>query len=272
MFRKAKFLMVPIVALLLLSACTSDFKKAFKSNNADLKYSTAVEYYEKDDYVRAYQLFDQLLILYRGNSKAEEVYYYYAYCNYGMGDYLIAAYHFKNYTNTFKAGKHREEMAYMAAYCYYLESPVYKLDQTNTQRAIDELQLFVNRYPNSERLTECNELIQELRDKLERKSYETGKMYYKTSYYQAALVSFENTLNDFPDTEYREELMFLKLRAAYEIAINSVEVKKQERLEEAQIAYQEFYNEFPESQKLEEANKLLKRINNQMNLITNQVP
>lgn len=272
MFRKAKFLGVPIVALLFFSACTSEFKKAFKSNNADLKYETAVKYYEEEDYVRAYQLFDQLLVLYRGNSKAEEVYYYYAYCNYGMGDYLLAAYHFKNYVRTFKAGKHNEEMAYMAAYCYYLESPVYKLDQTSTYDAIEQLQSFVNKYPNSERLEKCNELIQELRDKLERKSYETGKMYYKTGYYQAALVSFDNTLNEFPDTEYREELMFLKLRAAYEIAINSVESKKDQRLDEAQTAYAEFVVAYPESKSIAEAEKLLNRINNQMNLINNQLP
>ena len=42
-------------------------------------------------------------------------------------------------------------MSYMAAYCLYMDSPQFNYDQTNTYDAINELELFISEYPNSEK-------------------------------------------------------------------------------------------------------------------------
>ncbi len=255
--------LVIITALIVVSAC-SRYQKVLKSTDLDLKFKAAVEYYEDEKYNKAYPLFDELLTLYRGTQKAQEVYYYYAYTNYHLQDYLLAAYHFKNFHKTFPKSPRAEECAFMVGYCYYLESPVYSLDQTYTYKAINELQLFVNTHRQSTRLPECNEYIQELRKKLERKSYERANLFYKTGYYQAAVVAFNNTLNDFPDTRYREEILYSRLRASYELASNSIESKKLQRFIESKTAYFEFIETYPESENAKDAATMYARIQQQI--------
>ena len=123
--------------------------------------------------------FEELLNLYRGTSKNQEVYYYYAMTHYGMQDYILAAYHLKSFANTFPQNDRAEECAYLAAYCYYLDSPRYSLDQSSTNKAINELQLFINQHPGSSKVDTATLYIDRLRDKLERKSFEIGKQYLK---------------------------------------------------------------------------------------------
>lgn len=258
------------ISLLFFTLSCSEYQKVLKSTDLDLKYSKAVEYYEKEKYNKAYPLFDELLTLYRGTQKAADVYYYFAYTNYHLKDYILAAYHFKNFSKTFSTHEKAEEAAFMVGYCYYLESPAYSLDQTYTYKAINEIQLFVNTHPESSRLAESNEIIIDLRRKLEKKSFEIAKLYFRTEYYQAAVVAFNNTLNDFPDTRYREEALFLRLRSAYELARNSIESKKLQRFIESQTAYFEFIETYPESPKAEDAMDMYGQIQEQIRNLKTQ--
>jgi outer membrane protein assembly factor BamD len=244
--------LIYILVFATLMGC-SEYQKVLKSTDLEYKFQKAVEYYNAKKYDKAYPLFDELLTLYRSTAKAEEVFYYYAFTTYHMGDYILAAYHFKNYTKTFSSTERAPECAFMVGYCYYLESPTYSLDQSYTFKAINELQLFVNTHPGSEKLPRCNELIIELRRKLERKSFERARQYYETTYYQSAVVAFNNTLNDYPDTQYREEIMYLRLKASYELADNSIESKKLQRFIEAKTAYLDFIEQYPESKEAKEA-------------------
>jgi outer membrane protein assembly factor BamD len=191
--------------------------------------------------------------VYRGTEKGEEVLYYYAYCNYNLEDYLVAGYQFRNYVRAFPAGKHAEECAYMNAYCFYLNSPEYSLDQIDTKLAIKEFQSFTNRYPKSGRIEKCNELIDELRAKLERKSYENAMLYYNMSDYRATITSFSNHIKDFPGTQHVEKFSYLMIRSYYLLALNSIESKKQERFKAAVESYVKFAEAYPKSIYLKEA-------------------
>ncbi|HBF22164.1 MAG: outer membrane protein assembly factor BamD [Owenweeksia sp.] len=253
------------IALIIVSATAcSEYQKVLKSTDLNLKYTKAVEYYNEEKYNKAYPLFDELLGLYRGTQKAADVYYYFAYTNYHLGDYILAAYHFKNFSKTFPTHEKAEECAFMVGYCYYLESPAYSLDQTYTYKAINELQLFVNTHQDSERLLQCNDLIIELRRKLEKKSFEIAELYYKTGYYQSAVVAFNNTLNDYPDTKYREEAYYLRLKSAYELAKNSIESKKLQRFIESKTAYFDFIERYPEGANVEDAVQMYVEIQDQI--------
>lgn len=265
---RARILFV-FVALLSLTAC-SEYQKVLKSTDLSYKFNKAVEYYEDEKYNKAYPIFDELLTLYRGTAQAQEVYWYYAMTNFKLGDYILAAYHFKNYAKTFPNSEKASEASFMVGYCYYLESPTYTLDQTYTYKAINELQLFVNTHPTSEKLQESNELISELREKLEKKAFARAKQYYDMNYFQAAVVAFNVVLNDFPDTEFREEAMYLRLVSAYKLAENSIENKKLQRFIESQTAYYNFIEVFPQSPKAEVANELYETIQEEINNLQQQ--
>lgn len=242
-------------ALFAIFSC-SDYNKLLKSTDLDKKYEAAIRYYDKGNYAKAEPLLEELVSVYRGTAKAESILFYYAYANYNMGDYILAGYHFKNFTKTYPNSEHAEECAYMTAYCYYLNSSPYTLDQGDTKEAIKEFQSFVNQYPKSLRVASANEMIDKLRGKIERKVYEIAKQYYNISDYKAAIYSFKNLLNDFPDTKYREELSFLIVKSGYLLAINSIDSKKGERLKTTVSAYESFVAAFPKSSYIKEAESI----------------
>lgn len=237
----------------IISSC-SKYEKLLKSTDYEKKLEAAIKYYEDKNFSKAYPLLEEILGLYRGTEKAEKVYYYYAYCNYYLGDYVFAAYHFKNFYKTYPLSQYAEECLFMNAYCYYLESSDPTLDQTNTIAAINELQLFIDRFPEStKRVADANELIDKLRFKLEYKAYLNAKTYFKTMHYKAAYVSIQNVLKDYPGSKFTEELLFLSLKSHFLYASNSIESKKEERLRATVEAFYKFIDKYPNSQYSKEA-------------------
>jgi outer membrane protein assembly factor BamD len=229
------------------------FNKLVKSGDMDAKYAAAVKYFDKEDYTKALTLFEELMSVYRGTGKAQEIQFYYAYCSYNLGDFIVAGYQFRSFVRNFPTSIHTEECAYMNAYCFYLNSPEYSLDQIDTKLAIKEFQHFTTQYPKSERILKCNELLDALRAKLERKSYENAMLYYNMSNYKSSVVAFGNHLKDFPDTKHTEELNYLIIRSYYLLALNSIESKKQERFKAAADSYIKFVDAFPQSTYLKQA-------------------
>ncbi len=252
-----------IVSALLLftlvaTGCKSKYEKLRASNDTAKKYREALRYYDKKDYNKALPLFDDLVQKYRGTAEAEDLSYYFAYTHYKLRDYTTARYHFKIFADTYAASPKAEECRFMAAYCFYLESPVYSLDQENTIKAMDALQLFINLYPKSERVPEASKLIATLREKLETKSYANAKLFLDIGDYKSAVIAFRNSERDFPDTKYAEEMEFLTIKAQALYAAASLEVKQEERYSEAIQLYNEFAETYPESNYLKEAAQIKK--------------
>jgi len=256
MLKKSGTGLLTIVLLGLFLGSCSDYQKIVSSSDYDLKYKKSIEYYEKKDYTRASALMEELLPLYRGTDKAEEINYRYAYCYYYQQDYIMAGYYFKNFVTSFPNSPFAEECAYMVAYCFYEDSPNSSLDQANTYKAMDELQMFMNQHPGSKRTEDCNKLIDELREKLVKKSFDSATLYYKLGDYKAAITALNNALKEFPDTHYREELLFLVLKSNYEYASRSFYDKMKERFQNTVEAYLGFKEEFPESKHLKEAERI----------------
>src|ERR1700740_910205 len=129
---------IVITVIALVTTSCSNFDKIVKSSDYHRKDTMAAYYYNKENYMNALTLYEALIPVFNGTQRAEESYYYYAYCNYHMGDYGLAAYHFKMYVRNFPKSNHAEECAFMNAYCYYLNSPKYSLDQEDTKTAVFE--------------------------------------------------------------------------------------------------------------------------------------
>lgn len=245
-----------LVASMLFVAGCSNYQKILKSNDYDLKYKTAVELYEKKEYAKAFPLLEELISIFRATNKAEDIYYYYAYCHFHLDDLVSAAYHFQQFAKTYPTSARAEEVAYMAAFCYYKGSPIYSLDQTNTYRAINELQLYLNNYPNNKRVEECNELIDELRAKLEKKDYETGLLFYNVMDFKAASAHLKNTMKQYPNSKYKDEIMLLIIQSDFKLADNSIDSKKKERYKQTIDDYMIFIDKFADPIKRKEAESI----------------
>ena len=240
---KYLFLLLP---LFLFINC-SEYNKIVKGTDYPLKYEKAVEYYEKGDCYKSLPLFEELMSYFRMTDKGEDVYYYYAKTQYCMSDFYLAGYYFKRFAKNFPNSSRAEECAFNSAVCYMKNSPEYNLDQSDTYKAIDEFQLFMNRYPNSELIDSCNVLIKDLRSKLELKSYEKAQLYFKMVKYRSARIAFNSTLEIFPDTKFREEILFMIVKTNYMYASNSIDSKKAERFEETINSYHIFVDSYKES-------------------------
>jgi len=254
MKRKIEKFGTGIIILIILVAC-GDYNKILKSTDYEFKYKKAVEYYEEGEYTKAGGLFEELVNIYRGTSRADQIYYYYAKSMIGQKDYLMANHYFKTLLKEFPGSQYSEEAQFMVGYCSYLLSPKPRLDQTVTREAIESLQLYINLYPYSDRVDEANRLIDELQSKLVYKSYLNAKLYYDLDNYKAASIAINNSLKEYPDSEYREELMYMLLKSKYLLAINSIEEKKEERLSSALDEYFSFVDEYPESDYRKEVDK-----------------
>ena len=247
------------VVLLVLTSCNRGYQKVLKSPDKDFKYTKALEYYENSDWTRARPLFEELVPLFKGTKKGADVYYYFIYASYYMGDLGNASYHFKKFAQTYPTSKHAMECSFMNAYCYYEESPIFSLDQSQTFKALDALQLFANDYPNSDSIPRCNALMIELRGKLLEKDYENAQTYFHVRQYEAASIALSNVMKDFPQNKHKEEIKFLILQSNYELALNSVRSKKADRLEQTLKSYQDFIDDFPESKDLKAAENTYKK-------------
>ncbi len=251
-------LSILLVIIIAFAGCKSKFEKLRASNDTAKKYREAVRLYEKKDYNKALSLFDDLVTKYRGTAEAEDLSYYFAYTHYKLRDYTTARYHFKTFADTYASSAKAEECRFMAAYCFYLESPTFSLDQENTIKAIEALQLFINLYPKSERVAEASKLISNLRDKLETKSYANAKLFLDIGDYKSAVIAFRNSAREFPDTKYAEEMEFLTIKAQALYAKASFEIKQEERYNEAIQLYNEFVLNYPSSKYLKEAEEIKK--------------
>lgn len=246
------------LVLFLAPACKSNYEKIRTSGDAELILSKAFDYYENKQYQRALTLFDLVLNTLRGDARAEKAYYQYAYCHYNTKQYLLAAYYFKTFSNTFTNSTFREEAAFMSAYSNYQLSPVYRLDQGNTQTAIDEFQLFVNLFPKSTRVDECNKLIDVLRRKLEEKAFGEGQLYYDLRQYQSAVISFDNLLRDYPESPDVERVRYLIAKSSYLLSENSVIEKKVDRFSETIVRCDDFLEKYPSGRYTKEIKQLKK--------------
>ncbi|MFO7369235.1 MAG: outer membrane protein assembly factor BamD [Bacteroidales bacterium] len=248
---------IVLCAVITVISC-SQYEKILKSEDVELKYSKAFYFYNKGDYVKAGTLFDQLAPLTRGTRKADSVYFFQAMTQYKLNDFIIAGHYFNNFVKMYGNSKFIEEAAYMEAYCYYMQSPRPELDQSSTLSAMDAFKLYMIRYPKSNRVNDCIRIVDELKEKLMEKEYISAQLYYNLDNYKAAIVALNNCLIDFPDSRYREEIMFKLLKSKYMLAANSVHAKQVERYQDTIDEYYSFITEFPESKNRKDAEDMYK--------------
>lgn len=251
MSKKRIVIFAILVSVLSLPSC-SEYYRIQKSGDYNLYYQKALEYYDYEDYYHAKELLNEVVNVMKGSEKAEKALYTYANCYYHLHDYTTGAYYFEVFYRTYPFSENTEEAYYMSAYCSYKESPRVSLDQATTQKAINAMQLYINKYPKGKHLDDANNIIAEMREKLEEKSYENAKLYFKLGEYLAATVTLRNSLKEYPDTKFREELMYMMVKSCFLLAENSVEDKKAERYQNTVTEYYSFIDEFPQSQYISE--------------------
>ncbi|WP_366183741.1 outer membrane protein assembly factor BamD [Flavobacterium ovatum] len=263
--------MKKIVSLLLLLALftsCNEYQKALKNEDISVKYEMGTKLYESGKYSKAIRLFEQVATTYRGKPQAEKLFYMFSQSYYKTNQFYLAGYQFESFTSSYPKSEKAEEAAFLGAKSYSKLSPTYSLDQTDTHKAIEKLQNFIDSYPNSTYLAEANVLVKNLAEKIEKKVYENAKGYNTISDYKSALVALNNFINDYPGTPYKEDALYYRLDSAYKLGINSVKDKMEERLLVAQKAHSSLIKFKPDTKYKEKADDMLARVEQDLQKFT----
>jgi len=260
-----KGLLVFISALLFFS-CKDSYNYISRKGSLPQKYEFAKKYFAKKKYSKAQPLLEEIYPLYKGKKEAEDIYYMLAYSHYRLKDYLLASYHFNTFVNSYSLSERGEECAFMHCMCEYYKSLPSYLDQTITSDAIKEFQVFVNNYPDSRYMDQCNLTIDKLRAKLHKKAYANAMLYYQIGDYKAASVAFMNAVKDYPDLPQKDELDFLIVKSNYLFAKNSIIQLQPQRYKKAIEAANTYFEEHAQSKSIYDSDvkKLLNQINTEL--------
>lgn len=253
----------PIFLLLFIAvlfASCGEYQTVLRKDDTGKKYAFADSLYKEGKYKKALKLMEQVVPAYRGKPQAERLMYIYSDTYYQLGDYFTAGYQFERFAQAYPQSDSVEVAFFKSAESFYKLSERYSLDQRETYRGMDKLQEFINTYVDSPRREDANRMVVDLRTKLEKKQFEVAKQYYHIEAYKAAITAFDNFITDNAGTVYREEAFLYKVKAAYELAINSLPHLVEERLLTAQRYYNNYLKYYEDGSFAEEANELSKSI------------
>jgi outer membrane protein assembly factor BamD len=239
----------------IFSACSS-YEAVLKSKDINFKLAKANEYYEKKDYQKANELYGMIAPILKGTKSFEAVYLKYANSYYNLKDYLSASLHYKNYVEAFPTSKETEHVEYLHALCLFKLAPKASLEQTNTIKALDALQSFVDTHPSSIYTVDANKLIAASIKKLEQKEADAAQLYFKIGQYKAASVSFKSVLRNYPESEKSDYYQYFIIKSLYLYAQSSIETKQKERFSNVLTAFDELQNEHPTSAFMKDAEKI----------------
>ncbi len=267
---KKLFVLFGVISLFGIFSCKSEFETIRQQGSAEERLVGAKRYLDEDECFKAQTLYESVIGAYRGLPEQELIYFNYAQALYCQGSYLRSAHYFRDFAATYPNSENKEEALFMIPYSYYKMSPAYRLDQTYTAKAIDEFQLFINTNPTSERVNECNKLIDECRIKLEKKAFAEGELYYNIKNYEAATVSFKNLLKDFPESPNAEEVRYLIAKASYEWAEKSILTKQEERYQATNTYAETFLARHSDSEYTSQVKDILTNSKNKLKEIINE--
>ena len=241
-----RIFIVVFLSSILLSC--NEYQKLLNSTDNDTdKYNAAEKYYNDGEFRRANALIEQLIPSYRGKPQGERLVFFFADSYFQIKLYYSAAIQFENFIKSYPNSQRIQEAYFMEAKSYYMLSPLYTLDQDDTYTGIDKLQVFINRFPNSEYVSEALELMNDLQNKLEEKDFEISKQYYTIRDYTSAIKALDNFVADNPGTIFREEALYYKWLSQFEIAINSIESRIVDRVTELERSLDNFLRNYPDT-------------------------
>ena len=244
---KLRNVFVALVAVAALASCKSQYEILLNSNDADLKYEAAFEYYNAKKYSKAASVFESLAVLTDGTERDDTVRYYWGLSNYKFKDYYTAETNFEQFIESYPRSPFTSEARYLRLDCLYRQTLRWELDQTPTYKAINEVSAYILDYPSNTHMKECRDMLMELNDRLDRKAYEAAKLYYKMEDYVASRVAFRNVLKDDAENIYREDILYYIAMSSYKYAYNSIPAKQKERYLGFVDDYLNFIGEIPES-------------------------
>lgn len=261
------------ITILLITSC-GEYQKVLNKGTVEDQYKMAVKLYETQKFGKALRLFEKVTPAYRGKPQMERIQFMVAQSNFNEKNYQTAGYYFDRFAKNYPKSSKLEEASFASAFSYKLASPEFSKDPTDTNKALNAFQSFINDFPNSDKLEEANKNYKELRYKLQKKYFEIAKTYYTTAdydmrNYKAAIQAFDNLLEDYLGSEFKEEALYYRLKAAHDYVLKSYDIRKPERIDDAMDAYEKLLRNFPDTKYIKDVNEMVTTLKKEKERVEN---
>lgn len=203
------------------------------------KYQKAIEQYEK------------LLSEFPSQEIAEKARFELGRCQFQAGEYDKAVATFEQFIDSYGTGDLADNAIYMIAVCYMKQAPGPERDQTMTLRAVDELNLLLKEYPNSDVAADAKLALAECRSKLAEKEYLNGMLYLNLGYFESAVIYFDLVVKTYADTRWVAPSLLGKASSLIGLG----------RIEDATELLEQIIKEYPHGKEAKEAASRLNELN-----------
>ena len=263
---------LPLLSMLLLAVILAGCAGSGRLQYAGPQeaYERGLALYERGRYERAAEYFQAVFDFGRGHEWASDAQFYLAQSYYHNKEYILAASEFSRFSEIYRTDARVAEAEYWRAMAYYQLSPSYQLDQSDTERAIDQFLAFIDRFPDHERSDDAVDRIQELRQKLARKQIDAAALYERRELFEAAALTYERIFDEFSTTQWADDALLGATRSWLSFAEQSIRARQPERLQRAIDNYQRMVQLFPDSPLVREAEQFYARASDQLEALNGE--
>jgi outer membrane protein assembly factor BamD len=249
------------LGLMAAVSCKSQYETLLASGDLDAKYDAAMTYFNNKKYQKAAQLFESMAVLTSGTERDDTVQYYWGLSNYRFKDYYTAESNFASFVENFPRSPFAPDAQFYRLDCLYRATYRWELDQTPTRSCMAAINQYLREQPADDFHVEaCNKMLADLQDRLDRKDYEAGRLYYRMEDYPAARLKLQNVLKANAENNYREEVLYLTAMSSYHYARLSVAAKQKDRYLTFVDDYLNFVGEYPESNHRNEMDRIYRQV------------
>ncbi len=158
---------------------------------------------------------------------------------------LLAVNEFREFLTFYPTNPRADYAQFRLASAYSQQMLAPDRDQSATRDVVKELQVFLDRYPNSALMPEARKLMREAKDRLSEASYRVGHHYYRVRWYLGAIDRFREVLATDPEYTRRDAVYFYLAEC----------LRLTDKKAEALPYYERLLKEFEQSEHLDETRK-----------------
>jgi outer membrane protein assembly factor BamD len=245
-----------VVAAVVLSAACGAARGDVPANTANpdrFLYDRGLETLKEEKWIDAREYFRQVVDNYPQSPLRPDA-------KLGIGDaYLgedtaeslvLAANEYREFLTFYPLNARADYAQYKLAMTHFEQMKAPERDQTETEGALREFQVFFDRYPMSPLMPEVRQKWREARDRLSEASFRVGLHYYRIRWYPGAIPRFREVLKQDPEFSGRDRLYFYLADS----------LARADNKAEALPYFERLLAEFPASELAEDTRKRLEEL------------
>jgi outer membrane protein assembly factor BamD len=163
----------------------------------------------------------------------------------GTENYLLAANEFREFQTFYPTHPRADYAQLQLARSFAGQMLAPERDQSATRDTVKEIEVFLERYPNSSLMPQARQLERDAKDRLSQAAYRVGFFYFRSRWWPGAIDRFKEILASDPEFTRRDAVYFHLGESLY----------RTDKQAEALPYYERLLREFEQSEFLPEAQK-----------------